>query len=218
MSHTHSHDHHHHHGSACSCGCGHDHHHGPTEHRDEAMASAQKQLVLYIAEMCCAVEGDQAVRALKALPEVTAVSYNTLNRTVTVGHGYADESILFETLSKAGLAATVKNEDAGPRRVRWRVVELDCDVEAGEIRRALTEMDLKDLTIDPRLHVVSAVVDGQTANAVEMAIARLGYSPIRVVETEKILDEAPSIPWMKLGVAGAFALMSEVCHWFHWSE
>ena len=218
MSHTHSHDHHHHHGSACSCGCGHDHHHGSTEHRDEAMASAQKQLVLYIAEMCCAVEGDQAVRALKALPEVTAVSYNTLNRTVTVGHGYADESILFETLSKVGLAATVKNEDAGPRRVRWRVVELDCDVEAGEIRRALTEMDLKDLTIDPRLHVVSAVVDGQAANAVEMAIARLGYSPIRVVETEKILDEAPSIPWMKLGVAGAFALVSEVCHWFHWPE
>ena len=218
MSHTHSHDHHSHHASSCSCGCGHDHHHGPAEHRDEAMASAQKQLVLYIAEMCCAVEGDQAVRALKALPEVTAVSYNTLNRTVTVGHGYADESILFETLDKAGLAATVKNEDAGPRRVRWRVAELDCDVEAGAIRRVLAEMDLKDLKIDPRLHVVSAVVDAQAANAVEMAIARLGYSPIRVIETEKILDEAPSIPWMKLAVAGAFALVSEACHWFDWPE
>ena len=218
MSHTHSHDHHSHHASSCSCGCGHDHHHGPTEHRDEAMASAQKQLVLYIAEMCCAVEGDQAVRALKALPEVTAVSYNTLNRTVTVGHGYADESILFETLAKAGLAATVKNEDVGPRRVRWRVAELDCDVEAGAIRRVLAEMDLKDLKIDPRLHVVSAVVDAQAANAVEMAIARLGYSPIRVIETEKILDEAPSIPWMKLAVAGAFALVSEACHWFDWPE
>ena len=218
MSHTHSHDHHHHHGSACSCGCGHDHHHAPTEHRDEAMASAQKQLVLYIAEMCCAVEGDQAVRALKTLPQVTAVSYNTLNRTVTVGHGYEEETVIFETLAKAGLVATAKNEETGPRRVRWRVAELDCEVEAGEIRRALVEMNLKDLSIDSRLHVVSAVVDGGQADAVEMAIARLGYSPIRVIEAEKILEEAPTIPWMKLGVAGVFALVSEVCHWFYWPE
>ena len=219
MSHTNTHEHHHHHHDGhCSCGCGHDHHHGPTEHRDEAMESAQKQLVLYIAEMCCAVEGDQAVRALKALSEVSAVCYNTLNRTVTVGHALDDESVIFETLAKAGLAATVKNDEAGPRRVRWRVAELDCDVEAGEIRRALEAMTLKDLVIDPRLHVVSAVVDAKAADAVEMAIARLGYSPIRVIEAEKILEEAPNIPWMKLGIAGAFALVSEACHWFTWPE
>ena len=108
MSQTHSHEHHHHHHDGhCSCGCGHDDHHGPTEHRDEAMESAQKQLVLYIAEMCCAVEGDQAVRALKALPEVSAVSYNTLNRTVTVGHALDDETVIFETLAKAGLAKEI---------------------------------------------------------------------------------------------------------------
>ena len=198
----HSHDHH----GGCFCGCGHDHHHGPTEHQDAAMANAQKQLVLYIAEMCCAVEGDQAVRALKALPHVTAVSYNTLNRTVTVGHAYDDESVILETLAKAGLAATVKKEDTGPRRVRWRVRELDCDVEAGEIRRALEGLDLTQLQIDPRLHVVSAVVEAAMADTVEGAIRHLGYTPERVREAEKILEEAPSIPWAKLGLAGAFAL------------
>ena len=218
MTHSHENPHHHDHHGGCSCGCGHDHHHGPTQFQDEAMSKASKQLILHIAELCCAVEGDQAVRALKALPNVTAVSYNTLNRTVTVGHAYDDEGVIIETLAKAGLAATVQKDETGPRRVRWRVKELDCDVEAGEIRRALEGLALKESFVDPRLHVVTAVVDEEEALRVESAIRRLGYTPERIREAQKILEEAPVIPWTKFGIAGAFALVSEACHWFEWPE
>lgn len=213
MSHTH--DHHHHEG----CSCGHDHHHhAPSVTVDDAMEQAVTQTVLHITEMCCAVEGDQAVRALKPLPKVTAVSYNTLNRTVTVGHSYENLGEILATLSRAGLAATPVDVDTGSRRRRWRVAELDCEVEAAEISRALSPLAFKDLQIDPRLHVVAAVVDEKDALEVEAAIRRLGYSVVRVDHVEKVLEESPKIPWMKLGIAGAFALASEVVEWFALNE
>ena len=100
----HGHHHHDHHEHDCCC-CGHEHeHHHDHSHEvvemPEGLTAEQEQglTTLYIAEMCCAVEGQQAVDALKKLSAVEEVSFNTLKRTVTVKHHLEEVQILGKQL------------------------------------------------------------------------------------------------------------------------
>lgn len=224
--HEHEHEHHHHehhHVGACSC-CAHDHdkhhehhHHEPvTEHQDSQalIDSAAKHSRLHVAEMCCAVEGELAAQALRKNPAVVGVSYNTLNRTIDVGHNLDSENTLLDILAHVGLSATLMQNSDTAQRIRWRVEELDSDVQVLVLQKAFSVFDASDLVCDTRLHTVSLIVKPALVAEAEKVMMDLGYSPVKIADTNKVLQDRPKIAWGKLAVAGLLALGSEAVHWF----
>ena len=66
---------------------------------------------LYIQDMCCAVEGNQAVDALKDIAGVNQVTFNTLRREVHVQSDNVEIKELLAALDKVGLKAEVLETD-----------------------------------------------------------------------------------------------------------
>ena len=64
----------------------------------------------FIEDMCCAVEGNQAVDALNRIDGVTKVTFNTLKREVRVESADVDEKVLLAALQKAGLKAELLDD------------------------------------------------------------------------------------------------------------
>ena len=172
-------------------------------------SASQAPTVFYIADMCCAVEGNQAVDALKKIPGVTDVSFNTMNRTVSVKHNLDDVAALLKALAEAGLEAKlVKNAEAQKKRYRFFVEDMDTEVEAGLVRKALEVLQLEELQINTQTHTVSAVMLAtQKRNLLDL-ISSAGFKASEQKDGE--VSQAHKLPWKRLGVAGAFAFASEV--------
>ena len=219
--HEHDHHEHHHHDGSCSC-CSHDHgdehhhHHDIAQHQDsdDLINSAAKKARLHVAQMCCAVEGELAANALRKDPMVVGVSYNTLNRTIDVGHNFQDDTALLDILAKVGLTATLMQESDTATRVRWRIEEIQTQVHVRALEEALSELPVKDIVCDTRLHSMSLIAKPSDMAAVEHALTQAGFTPIRIADSSKVLQERPKIAWARLSVAGLFALASEAVHWF----
>ena len=172
-------------------------------------SASQAPTVFYIADMCCAVEGNQAVDALKKIPGVTDVSFNTMNRTVSVKHNLDDVAALLKALAEAGLEAKlVKNAEAQKKRYRFFVEDMDTEVEAGLVRKALEVLQLEELQINTQTRTVSAVMLAtQKRNLLDL-ISSAGFKASEQKDGE--VSQAHKLPWKRLGVAGAFAFASEV--------
>lgn len=163
--------------------------------------------VLYIAEMCCAVEGNQAVEALKKLELVKEASFNTINRTVSVTHDYTDTAPLLQALSAAGLEARIVNNDSEKVRTRLAVEGLDTEVETELINKALEVLELDDLQINIQTHTVSAVMTREQKRSAIDLISSAGF---KAKELKDQSQKGHQIPWKKLAIAGTFALVSEI--------
>ena len=168
---------------------------------------SKEATVLYIAEMCCAVEGNQAVEALNKLDQVKSVSFNTINRTVTVEHDYSDATILLQTLSEAGLQARLVTNDQDKKKVRIAVDGLDTEVEAQIIRKALEVLNLDDLQINTQTHTLTAVMSREQKRS---SIDLINSSGFKANELKVEQNHSQALPWKRLGLAGAFAFASEI--------
>ncbi len=170
---------------------------------DEANAPT----VLYIAEMCCAVEGNQAVDALTKLPEVTSATFNTINRTVTVHHSLGDAAPLLQTLADAGLEARIVQNDVKKIRTRLVVDGLDTEVESELITQALEVLKLEDLQLNTQTHTVSALMTREEKRSALDLIESAGF---KAKEQKDAQATEQKLPWKRLGIAGLFALASEL--------
>ncbi len=65
---------------------------------------------LSLPDMCCAVEGNEAKAVLEKLEGVTRVTFNTMNRTVSV-EGDIDEASLLNALARNGITARALSQD-----------------------------------------------------------------------------------------------------------
>ena len=213
----HDHDHHHEH---CGCGHKHDHPHEVLEMPDDLTAEQDKGLTtLYIAEMCCAVEGQQAVDALKKLQAVEEVTFNTLKRTVTVNHHLEDVRTLVDTLKAAGLSAQIPpatSKPSGKRRIRFSVEGLDNDVAERLVRKSLEVLELEDLQVDLQTHRISALMPSTKKRDVIDLVAQAGFKAQEFKSGAK--NEGNQLPWTRLGIAGVFALGSEIVEFGGFNE
>ena len=221
----HGHHHHDHHEHDCCC-CGHEHeHHHEHSHEvvemPEGLTADQEQglTTLYIAEMCCAVEGQQAVDALKKLSAVEEVSFNALKRTVTVKHHLEDVQTLVEALKAAGLSAQIPPatpKAGGKRRIRFTVEGLDNDVAERLVRKSLEVLELEDLQVDLQMHRISALMPATKKRDVIDLVAQAGFKAQEYKTGAK--NDSHKLPWTRLAIAGVFALASEIVEFGGFNE
>ena len=116
---------------------------------------------------------------------------------------------LLKALAEAGLEAKlVKNAEAQKKRYRFFVEDMDTEVEAGLVRKALEVLQLEELQINTQTHTVSAVMLAtQKRNLLDL-ISSAGFKASEQKDGE--VSQAHKLPWKRLGVAGAFAFASEV--------
>ena len=130
--------------------------------------TAQKVLRFKVPAMDCPVEVGEIKEALKKYPSVTEAAFDVMNRTVELTTALTERSgAWLDFFKKMDMPAELEEETVKGRvRTLTLYVEaMDCPVEAGEIREALTEHPLvAALNFDlMKRHVAIALTEDTSA-------------------------------------------------------
>lgn len=163
-------------------------------------------LIISISAMCCPAEGAVVERALKGVAGVTAVSLDYSTRTARVTGEHLAADALLEALSAAGMAG--EPVASGNRRIVLSVPEMDCPVEAGEIRKAFAAAGIAGADFNVMTRTVTLSGDDDIEAAAVRAVESCGYTAKPAVRGPKTIEAAP-IPWARYLCALFVAIMSE---------
>ena len=142
---------------------------------------ASKTLRLKFPDMCCPVEFGPVERALgKLSPDIRAIpDYAARTVRIDLPEGVTEDAVL-EAVKTAGAAFRRLDPPAtasGAGRVRIRVPEMDCPVEAGEIEREFRKTAIEGYEFDTLNRVVSLPGEHAVVSRAIAAIRAAGYEP-----------------------------------------
>ena len=163
-------------------------------------------LIISISAMCCPAEGAVVERALKGVAGVSEVSLDYSTRTARVTGENLAADALIEALAAAGLAG--EPVASGSRRIVLSVPEMDCPVEAGEIRKAFAAAGITGADFNVMTRTVTLSGDDDIEAAAVRAVESCGYTAKPAVRGPKAIESAP-IPWGRYLGALFVAVMSE---------
>lgn len=163
-------------------------------------------LIISISAMCCPAEGAVVERALKGVAGVAEVSLDYSTRTARVTGGRLAPDALLEALAAAGLAG--EPVASGNRRIVLSVPEMDCPVEAGEIRKAFAATGITGANFNVMTRTVTLSGNDEIEAAAVRAVESCGYTAKPAVRGPKTIESAP-IPWARYLGALFVAVMSE---------
>lgn len=163
-------------------------------------------LIISVSSMCCPAEGAVVERALKGVAGVAGVALDYSTRTARVtGERLAAEALL-EALASAGMAGELVA--AGTRRIVLSVPEMDCPVEAGEIRKAFAAAGITGADFNVMTRTVTLSGDDDLEAAAVRAVESCGYTAKPAARGPEAIVAAP-IPWARYLGALFVALLSE---------
>ncbi len=163
-------------------------------------------LIISISAMCCPAEGAVVEQALKGVAGVSEVSLDYSTRTARVtGENLAADALL-EALAAAGMAG--EPVASGNRRIVLSVPEMDCPVEAGEIRKAFAAAGITGADFNVMTRTVTLSGDDDIEATAVRAVESCGYTAKPAVRGPKAIESAP-IPWARYLGALFVAVMSE---------
>lgn len=163
-------------------------------------------LIISISAMCCPAEGTVVERALKGVAGVAEVSLDYSTRTARVTGERLAANALIEALAAAGMAG--EPVASGNRRIVLSVPEMDCPVEAGEIRKAFAAAGITGADFNVMTRTVTLSGDDDIEAAAVRAVESCGYTAKPAVLGPKTIEAAP-IPWARYLGALFVAVMSE---------
>ena len=163
-------------------------------------------LIISISAMCCPAEGAVVERALKGVAGVSEVSLDYSTRTARVTGENLAADALIEALAAVGMAS--EPVASGNRRIVLSVPEMDCPVEAGEIRKAFAAAGITGADFNVMTRTVTLSGDDDIEAAAVRAVESCGYTAKPAVRGPKTIESAP-IPWVRYLGALFVAVMSE---------
>lgn len=177
-----------------------------TAHVSPAMESS----TLRIEQMCCPTEEGLIRGKLQHLPEVHAMQFNLLNRTLLIEHQAGAAPLLVKAIASLGMQALPLAAET-----RVRIEQMDCPTE----ERLITDRLARQPGIEAlQFNLMQRVLTiRHSPNALEpalQAIRELGFTPQpEGGESPPVAPEQPrsGLPW-RLILAGVAAFMAEVVH------
>lgn len=163
-------------------------------------------LIISISAMCCPAEGAVVEQALKGVAGVSEVSLDYSTRTARVTGENLAADALIEALAAAGMAG--EPVASGNRRIVLSVPEMDCPVEAGEIRKAFAAAGITGADFNVMTRTVTLSGDDDIEATAVRAVESCGYTAKPAVRGPKAIESAP-IPWARYLGALFVAVMSE---------
>ncbi len=220
-----AHDHHEHeHENACR---GHGHAHGECRGHEHAapqdidaatLGEASATRAIYrIVNMDCPMEEALIRKKLAAVPGITGLQFNLMQRVLIVDH---------ELPSTATIEAALKAIDMEPESLAgekgavavFSVNGMDCPVEERLIRSKLAGMPgVFALDFNLMQRMLKVRHEPSALPAISAALASLNMDA-RLLDTQSGATNvipAPEIPWKKLAIAGIFAALSEGAELVH---
>ena len=184
-----------------------------TQISEPAAAHASPALessTLRIEQMCCPTEEGLIRGKLQQLPEVHAMQFNLLNRSLIVEHQPGVAPMLIKAIASLGMQAVPLAVET-----RVRIEQMDCPTE----ERLITDKLARQSGIEAlQFNLMQRVLTiRHSAGALEpalQAIRELGFTPqVEGSEDQPATDEQTDsgLPW-RLIVAGVAAFMAEVLH------
>ena len=165
-----------------------------------------------IEQMDCPTEEALIRGKLEKLPEVQALQFNLLNRTLDVRHEPLSPQVLVEAIASLGMKAEPLTAAQGTRVV---IAQMDCPTEERLITDKLSGMPgisalrfnllQRTLTISHEPEALAPALD---------AIRALGFTPQLAAETKSSTKPHPptNAYWWRLGLSGAAAASAEILH------
>lgn len=175
-------------------------------HASPAMESS----TLRIEQMCCPTEEGLIRGKLQHLPEVHAMRFNLLNRTLLVEHQAGAAPLLVKAIAGLGMQAVPLATET-----RVRIEQMDCPTEERLITDKLARQPgIEALQFNLMQRVLTIRHSPDALEPALQAIRELGFTPQpEGDESQVVTAEPPSggLPW-RLIAAGVAAFMAEVVH------
>ncbi|TBU73974.1 heavy metal translocating P-type ATPase [Pseudomonas daroniae] len=160
--------------------------------------------------MCCPTEEGLIRGKLQHLPEVHAMQFNLLNRTLLVEHQAGAAPLLVETIASLGMQALPLAAET-----RVRIEQMDCPTEERLITDKLARQPgIEALQFNLMQRVLTIRHNPDDLEPALQAIRELGFTPQpEGGESPPVAPEQPQsgLPW-RLILAGVAAFMAEVVH------
>ncbi|TBU73729.1 heavy metal translocating P-type ATPase [Pseudomonas daroniae] len=160
--------------------------------------------------MCCPTEEGLIRGKLQHLPEVHAMQFNLLNRTLLVEHQAGAAPLLVETIASLGMQALPLAAET-----RVRIEQMDCPTEERLITDKLARQPgIEALQFNLMQRVLTIRHNPDALEPALQAIRELGFTPQpEGGESPPVAPEQPQsgLPW-RLILAGVAAFMAEVVH------
>lgn len=175
-------------------------------HTGPAMESSS----LRIEQMCCPTEEGLIRGKLQHLPEVHAMQFNLLNRTLLVEHQAGAAPLLVKAIASLGMQALPL-----AAQTRVRIEQMDCPTEERLITDKLARQPgIEALQFNLMQRVLTIRHRPDALEPALQAIRELGFTPQpEGDESQSVVAEQPhdGLPW-RLIVAGVAAFMAELVH------
>lgn len=177
---------------------------------EPAPVAARQHSTLRIEQMCCPTEEALIRGKLHELPQVHAMRFNLLNRTLHVEHAADAAPLLVEAIASLGMTARTLGGET-----RIRIEQMDCPTEERLISDRLSRqpgVQALHFNLLQRVLTIRHTEDG-LAPALQ-GIRELGFTPqLQDSDTPPAADEPDKSgpPW-RLIAAGVAAFMAELVH------
>ncbi|KIQ04958.1 MULTISPECIES: heavy metal translocating P-type ATPase [Pseudomonas] len=160
--------------------------------------------------MCCPTEEGLIRGKLQHLPEVHAMQFNLLNRTLLVEHQAGAAPLLVKAIASLGMQALPL-----AAQTRVRIEQMDCPTEERLITDKLARQPgIEALQFNLMQRVLTIRHRPDALEPALQAIRELGFTPQpEGDESQSVVAEQPhdGLPW-RLIVAGVAAFMAELVH------
>ena len=171
---------------------------------------AMESSTLRIDQMCCPTEEGLIRGKLQHLPDVYALQFNLLNRTLTVQHQAGAAPMLVKAIASVGMQAVPLAAET-----RVHIEQMDCPTEERLITDKLARQPgIEALHFNLMQRVLTIRHSPDALEPALQAIRELGFTPqFEGAESQPAAAEQPhsGLPW-RLIVAGVAAFMAEVLH------
>ncbi len=171
---------------------------------------AMENSSLRIEQMCCPTEEGLIRGKLQHLPEVHAMQFNLLNRTLLVEHQAGAAPLLVKAIASLGMQALPL-----AAQTRVRIEQMDCPTEERLITDKLARQPgIEALQFNLMQRVLTIRHRPDALEPALQAIRELGFTPQpEGDESQSVVAEQPhdGLPW-RLIVAGVAAFMAELVH------
>ena len=199
----------HDHGAGGCCG----HEHAPAVPVDTASLGAPSATrALYrIMNMDCPMEEALIRKKLESMPGVTGLTFNLMQRVLTVDHAPGAADSIEEALRSINMIPEPVAPAQGATAL-FSINGMDCPVEEGLIRTKLAGMPgVLELDFNLMRRTLKVRHEPSALPAISEALLSLNMDArlMNAESGEANVAPEPKIPWGKLAVAGVFAALSE---------
>ncbi|RZI39815.1 heavy metal translocating P-type ATPase, partial [Herbaspirillum sp. HC18] len=192
-----------------ACGC--------AGNAQAAAPQAAGTLTLRIDKMDCPTEEGLIRKKLDGVPGIDDLSFNLMQRRLTVLHRLADPTPVVEAITALGMApVVVTGGDTGQvERAVFTIENMDCPTEEALIRNKLSGLagiTALDFNLMQRKLTVSHHLDD--ASAILNALRAIGMQAVPQAPADNATETArPTVSrkqWWLMGIAGVAAILAEV--------